>query len=204
MSGYPGAGATAGWLALSAVLAGVVALEVSEDVDLAPMVTAAPIEATATEADELDLTIVAAPSPDALDDIVERPLFSTLRRPFEPVIEEQPMVAAVPNQRLSLQLVGTMLSESSEVVLLKHPIKGLLRLREGQVVEGWKVGDIGHNLVELRRGDEVEWLRLRTDLLLPERQDHKTPNPPKKNNKGQEKAAATKPEATGERAPPAE
>jgi hypothetical protein len=129
------------------------------------------------------------PSLDLLEDIVGRPLFSASRRPVELVIEDQVEAAAVPTQNLSLELVGTMLSGSSRVVLLKHPTEGLLRLRKGQTVEGWEIGEIDHNLVELRNGDEVEQLKLRTDLLAPKRRGHQGPKLPRKSNEGEDKAA---------------
>lgn len=201
MAGYPGA--TVSWLAVSAVLAGIVALEISENVPLAPTVTAAPVETVLAEPVDLDFSVMAALSSDLLDDIVERPLFSTSRRPFEPVIEEQPQVVSAPNWQLSLQLVGTMLSDSSKIVLLKHPANGLLRLRQGQVVEGWEIGEIGNNLVELRRGDEVAWLRLRADLLLPAGQGPKTSNhqPDGPDNLPEEAAAMSPGTTTGEPQP---
>jgi type II secretory pathway component PulC len=188
MAGNPGAIVT--WLAVSAGLTGVVALEMSESVPLAPTVTAATVDTAAPAPVDVDLATVSALSPDALDDIMARPLFAASRRPFEPTVDEQPVAVSAPDQPLSLQLVGTMLSPSSSMVLLKHPSKGLLRLRQGQVVEGWKIGEIGNNRVELRRAGEVEQLRLRTDLLPPGRDGRNTGNAPRPGRSAAEEAAA--------------
>lgn len=201
MSGYPVA--TASWLTLSAILAGVVAFEISDDVHLAPTVTAAPIERMAADVVELNPATVIVPSPDALDDIVDRPLFSVSRRPFEPMIDQQPLTAAAPDIDVPLQLVGTMLAEASDMVLLKHPTRGLLRLREGQTVDGWKVGEIDQNAVELWRGEEVEWLRLRMDSPTLKRQGKALSNPRKQGHASREETAAARPQTAGEKQPAA-
>ena len=194
-------GATVGWLALSAALAGLVAYELSDDAPLAPAVTAATIEATASVSDDRTVTSVDTPSLDLLEDIVGRPLFSASRRPVETVIEDRVPAVDIPTRELSLELVGTMLSGNSRVVLLKHPTEGLLRLRRGQTVEGWEIGEIDHNLVELKNGDEVERLKLRTDLLAPKRPGRQGPNLSGQPNRGEGKAAEVLRAAKGQPAP---
>ncbi len=203
MIGRSGVGSTACWFALTAGLAGFVALEMAEDVSLTPAVTAAPIETVSVSADERAVMIVETPSSDILNDIVERPLFSASRRPFEAVDEKPDTIIQEPDQKLALQLVGTMLSGASRVVLLKHPTEGLLRLRQGQSVENWVVGDIDDHRVELRNGDEVEWLKLRTDLL-PLDHGKKRPAAPGKPKKTGLEAATAVPPSTGATPAPAQ
>jgi hypothetical protein len=186
-------GATVCWLGLSVLLAGGVALEISENAPLAPIVTAAPIEEVALGPVDSDPAVIASLSPLLVDDIALRPLFAASRRPFEPlIVEAQPAAATVQERDIRLELVGTMLSESSRIALFNHPDQGLLRLRRGQTVEGWTISAVGDEAVELKRGGEVEWLRLRADLLLPAAQRQKTPNQPKKAGNGHKDAAADK------------
>ncbi len=194
-------GATLGWLAVSAALAGVIAFELSGEAGLTPAVTAAPIEAPITEPDGMAPAGVVSPPLDLLDEIIGRPLFSASRRPEEAVIEERKVEVASPTRTFSFELVGTMLSGSSRVVLLSHPEKGLLRLRKGQTVEGWEVGKIDHNMVELQNGDEVERLKLRTDLLQPERPASKALTRPKKNIDGNPRSVLQPPDAKGQSLP---
>lgn len=194
-------GATVGWLAISAVFAGIIAFELSEEAGLAPTVTAAPIEAPLIEPDDTAPASVVSPALDLLDEIIGRPLFSASRRPQETISEEQPVEAPLPAQKLSFELVGTMLSGSASIVLLSHPEKGLLRLSEGQTIEGWEVGEIGHNTVELRNGEEFERLKLRADLLQPKRPAAKALKRPGKNNEGEPKAVFQPPDAMGKEQP---
>ena len=185
----PYSGATMCWLGLSVLLTGVVALEISENAPLAPIVTAAPIEEIALGPVDGDPVAEVSLSPSLVDDIALRPLFTESRRPFEPpIVDEQPAATTLKGQDISLELVGTMLSASSRIALLNHPDQGLLRLRRGQIVEGWTVGEVGDEAVELERDGEVQRLRLRADLLLPAAQRQKTPNPPKKAGKEEESA----------------
>ena len=177
MSGY--SGATAGWLGLSAILAGVVGLQISENVPLAPTVTAAPIETPAQGDGTFDLPALVPLSSDLVDEIVDRPLFSSSRRPFVPDLGEEIQAIEDGDQDIPLKLVGTMLAGTSEIALLKHPSEGLLRLRQGSRVDGWEVVKIDHASVELSRGDEIEVMKLRSGPDGEDDQAEPAPQPQK-------------------------
>ena len=152
---------TAFWLMASAGLIGVITLQMKDQPWLAPPVTAATV-APAPQQDRPEDGYLASPlDADWLDEIVERPLFSASRRPFSPP-EEKPAAKAEPKaEPLAFTLAGTLLSGESRVALLAHPTDGLLRLRQGQEVDGWRVDEIREDEVRLRRGPEVTLLSLR-------------------------------------------
>ncbi|MGI9510548.1 MAG: hypothetical protein ACR2QJ_14505 [Geminicoccaceae bacterium] len=178
---------TAFWLLASAGLTGVITLQVKDGSWLTPPVTAAIVEpAQIHDGDQTDL---ADRSPDAdwLDSVVERPLFSTSRRPFSPP-EDRPEIT--PEQDagpLTLSLTGTLLTGEARIALLIHPTKGLLRLRRGQKVEGWQVEEISDVEVRLRRGEEVTLLSLLEgvpNLILQQDADENLPTPAQPRQEG--------------------
>ncbi len=160
-------GAAAGWLLISAGLIGTIALQLDGRFQFAPSlaVTAAPNPPSGDTTDRLDGLAITPPSPAALDDIVDRPLFSSSRRPFLVIENEAPKAVAAKDQSLSLILAGTMLAGESRLALLQHPTKGLLRLRQGQAIDGWRIGEIGLDEVSLQQGGRTASLRLRKNPL---------------------------------------
>ena len=66
---------------------------------------------------------------------------------------------------LTLTLAGTLLVGQSRIALLAHPTDGLLRLRQGQKVDGWRVVEVREDEVRQRRGPEVTLLSLRKGAL---------------------------------------
>ncbi|MGI9418824.1 MAG: hypothetical protein ACR2RA_13395 [Geminicoccaceae bacterium] len=164
-------GATVCWLTTSAGLAAVIALQMNSELSLTSPVTAAPTEAATDEAEPSVNALADYLTVDTLDMIVERPLFSLSRRPFSPAVEQQEAPEGTARmQPLSAKLAGTMLAGSSRMALLTHPSKGLLRLREGQDVDGWRIEEVRDDEVRLERGDEVELLRLRKGTPQEDRQ----------------------------------
>lgn len=88
--------------------------------------------------------------------IVERPLFSTQRRP--PVKEEE-TPEAIPPPRLIL--TGVLISGDGRLVLLRRVgSKTIIRASEGDEIEGWRIEIITADRVVLRYGDAVEEVTL--------------------------------------------
>lgn len=161
MTRHSEAGAITFWLLLSAVLAGLVAFEVSNGLPLAPTVTAATIGVPAAVSEPAHNVTVSQLAADAVDAIIERPLFSASRRPVEPTANDQPTRVEDPVELIPLRLVGTMLTGNSRIALLQHPGQGLLRLGAGQDTGGWLVETVDQGRVRVRHGDQVKWLTLR-------------------------------------------
>ena len=116
------------------------------------------------EAENSQDLIVSTPSTDDLDQIASRPLFSKSRRPVSPAVEEISKTFDAAPRPLSLELAGTMLTGAARMVLLKHSTKGLLRLQQGQDIDGWRIEEIGLGEVRLRQGEQETWLRLRKNF----------------------------------------
>lgn len=149
------------WLMASVGLAGVIALQVKESLWLATPVIAATDEPARQHDPAVEAVMTSLPDIDWLDRIVQRPLFSASRRPFSPV-EGKPAAEPEPEvKKLALTLTGILLAGESSVALLTHPKDGLLRLAQGQKVDGWLVDQISGDAVHLKRGDEVTLLSLR-------------------------------------------
>jgi general secretion pathway protein N len=141
------------------VLAGTLAMELaaSPEPDFAPL----PVPAAAAPA-RLGAEIPTfTPEPAELSEvIVERPLFFASRRPPPP----EPDGPAPEVQKASMvdfALVGTILSSSGRVALVKPSKDPLVELAEGQAVGGWTVDRIGADSVVFRSGAEVETVPVR-------------------------------------------
>jgi hypothetical protein len=153
--------ATGIWLLLCTGLAGIVALELS--IPLAPQVTAAlapaPLPEFAPGPDAFD-----PPPRDAFAQIAARPLFSQSRRPFVPEseAEEEP-----PDDRIAIELVGTLLTDQGWAALLQPQNQDARWLRAGEKIAGWQVETIEREQVSLHLDDEAKILQLRADLVQP-------------------------------------
>ena len=158
---------TAFWLLASAILTGVIVLQINDELSLALPVTAASIEPDERQADgDSSRPVVGPPTDEWRDMIVERTLFSASRRSFTPPVKARKVVKADPERKpLTLTLSGTLLAGESKIALLSHPSHGLLRLRQGQTIDGWQVEKIWDNKVRLQRDAEVIDLSLRKDAL---------------------------------------
>jgi general secretion pathway protein N len=105
--------------------------------------------------------IPAAPSRFALPpletfaEVTERPLFSSSRRP----IAAETSAAVV--QPLSASLAGIVISPSSSSIIVMHgDPPTLMRLKEGDDIDGWSIRSIEPSRVVLRRGAEEQQLKL--------------------------------------------
>jgi hypothetical protein len=156
--------ATGIWLVLCAGLGGVVTLELSSSLPLAPQVTAALPAAPPPDLAPEPAAFEPPPST-AFGEISERPLFSTSRRPFVPetTAEEPPE----PEEVVSIELVGTLLTEGARAALLQPAGQAARWLRTGQKVAGWEVETIERDRITLRLDDEAKTLQLRADLTPP-------------------------------------
>lgn len=99
--------------------------------------------------------------------VVERPLFTSGRRPVSAVPSAPPRPAPVPPPSppppalpADLSLVGTVLAPPERVALLRQGHQPARRVREGEVFAGWTVGEIGDSGVTLSSGDSRHRLTL--------------------------------------------
>ena len=162
------AGGTAFWLVAAVGFSGVIALELTQDLPLAPEVSAAPGDGFAAEAVMDNAGTLRLPSADLIDSIIERPLFSPSRRPAAIAATLADTSASV-EEGLALELVGTMLRGDDHVALLRHPSEGVKRLREGDSAGSWTIIDVQSDRVSFERGDRVDTLVLRKDVVKPQR-----------------------------------
>ena len=88
-------------------------------------------------------------------EVVERPLFSSSRRPT--ATETQQHV----DQPLSASLAGIVISASSSSIIVAHgDPPSLTRLKQGDELDGWSISAIEPNRVLFRRGSEEQQLKL--------------------------------------------
>lgn len=149
-------------LACSA-LAVVVALELTEDLPIAPEVTAAP--PPALELPPQEVVEYRPPSRGEFDVIAMRPLFSVSRRPFEPEAAPAPEAGSDESAGLpEVQLVGVLLSATQRAALFA-PADGEQGywLNEGQMLEGWVIESVERDRAILRRAERTATLELRPD-----------------------------------------
>lgn len=156
---------TAAWLLASAGLCAAIVFQLNNDSLIAVPVTAAPADLSIEVADGSVVESFVAPDIALLDEIVGRPLFSASRQPFKVMIDQTSEAALATVTVLPFQLAGTMLSGDARFALLAHPERGMLRLREGQDVDGWRIDDIDVNEVFLTNGEET--MRLRLQKVVP-------------------------------------
>ncbi|MGH6942672.1 MAG: type II secretion system protein N [Geminicoccaceae bacterium] len=152
------------WFLVCAGLGGVIGLEFSESLPLAPQVTAGPPGAPRPQFAPDPLTFKPPPR-SAFDEIAARPLFSESRRPF---VSPKPEAAADPpatDQRI--ELVGTLLTGKTRAALLQPEGQDARWLREGEQVAGWQVERIEADRIMLGDGKETKTLELRADLAGP-------------------------------------
>jgi general secretion pathway protein N len=156
--------ATGIWLLLCTGLGGMVALQLTSSLPLAPEVTAAlpaaPLPDLATEGAAFE-----PPPSSAFGEIAERPLFSASRRPFVPETKAEELAA--PDEQVSIELVGTLLTEEGRAALLQPEGQAARWLRRGEKIAGWQVETIQRDRITLRLDDEARTLQLRADLVPP-------------------------------------
>ena len=155
------------WLTVCAGLAAVIAYQLSGGFQLAPTVTAAPPGASA-----LGLAgrpaLPRPPDEQTLEVIAARPLFSEDRRPY--VAPEGPDEAPAPHTPesvLQVELAGTYLAGPDQAALLAVAGGAPAWLRKGDQVEGWQIGTIAQDSVELSKDGRHQVVRLREDIAAP-------------------------------------
>lgn len=147
-----------------AALGGAIALELSEDLSLAPDVTAA--APSLPEVEEALVEPFDPPPPNLVTVISERPLFVPSRRPYvaPPPVEPAAGPAQAAAEPLTAELVGVMLTGARRAALVQR--KGSSspeRLSVGQSIDGWLVEQVEPRRAVLRRGAEERVLELRRD-----------------------------------------
>lgn len=156
---------TAALLLVCSGLATIVGLEVSEELPIAPEVTAAAPVALDLPPEQ-PLTYRSPPAGE-FDVIAERPLFSASRRPFVPEVAEEAAPAPEAGPDLGppeVELVGVMLSEERRAALMAPAAGGQPQwLYEGQSWEGWVIEGIEPDRATLRQGERSAVLELRSD-----------------------------------------
>ena len=187
----PFAGGSAFWSVVAVGLLWLVAHQVTDEQPTLSNVVAAPAGTSGDEKAVETNSVVALPSENLVERIVERPLFSETRRTAPPAMPQRPEADEAPDEALSLELIGTILVGDVRVALVKHPAKGLIRRRPGQSIGDWTLVDVEKHRVSLEGEDDLKTLTLRKDRI-------KRPKPHSLN-----KPSATDATANQERKPPA-
>ena len=91
--------------------------------------------------------------------LMERPLFSSTRRPI--VVEGNSAQAPVTQQGLDVALTGVIIADESKVALIV-PRNGVkpLRLSEGESYQGWTLSEVEAEGVIFRQGGRAQILEL--------------------------------------------
>jgi hypothetical protein len=155
---------TAAWFLASAGLCVAVVFQLNNEISITVPVTAAPADPKTIEMGYSNVDSLVPPDFALLDMIVDRPLFTVSRRPFESPIDTVPNVTPVVAKTMSFKLLGTMVAGDARLALLSHPEKGMLRLRQGQEVDGWRIEDVRGHDVMISRGDETVRLKLQKSI----------------------------------------
>lgn len=164
MAAQSKAWSTGALLLACCVLGGIVILELTEDLPLAPQVTAAAPDTS--ELPRQESIEYQPPPPDQFDVIAMRPLFSVSRRPFEPEAEATLESEADPDEDPGLpevELIGVLIADTRRSALLAPAGGQAYWLNEGQLHEGWVIERIERNRATLRRDERVAILELRPD-----------------------------------------
>jgi hypothetical protein len=168
MSSRSGGRSGVAWFLACTALAGVIGFEVSNGLPLAPEVTAAPAAAGFLRGGGGQAPGFAGPEASLVDTILARPLFLAARRPQAPGIDDNaPAKPLAAQSGGSLELVGTMVSGRSRIAMIGQAGNEVTWLREGQVIEGWRIAAIGQAQVRLERQGESRDLPLRESSTTP-------------------------------------
>lgn len=149
------------WLLLAtAIVGGVVYLERDNGLFAPPPRQLPNIAPIATESIALRSAPTLPPISD-FSEITERPLFSQTRRPPEPpTVEAPPPEEPAPVERNLFTVVGIAVSEQERAALVQvRRTREIVRVAEGDEVDGWKVTSIETNNVVFEKGalrDTVE------------------------------------------------
>lgn len=131
-----------------------------------PRVTAAPMESSAGPADEPEFSM---PPLENFAETLARPLFMDTRRPPEPGAEPvalepdpQPEPPKPTPKLVGMELSGIVITPASRVALVRSARgREVVRLKEGEEIDGWIVETIDPDRVVLRQADAFEELTLK-------------------------------------------
>ena len=130
------------------------------------------------DADAWRLPADELPDLDSLDETVNRPLFIAGRRPVEEqtaAAPEAPAVDAPASPPPTIKLTAIVLAGQEPIAYALDPTtSSVLRMREGERVEGWEVASITADGLELRQRERLEFVGLRPPAGPP------PPPPPKR------------------------
>ena len=162
-------------LILSAVLAGVLALEVMAGPFFVP-------EATSVSPGAKNSVVLPRESPaekpaiSTFAEVVERPLFTPSRRPPPPKTDST--IAASPEKPETFDLIGVIISADRRMALLRTVASSeVMQAVEGQSIGGWEVHAIKPTQVVLRRGNDSEVIKI-NDAAKPSAQSSPAVNNP--------------------------
>jgi hypothetical protein len=181
-------------LGFSAVLAGVLALEIVYGPFFVP--EARPVSSPGAK----NHPVVSSnePPPDkppisTFAEIVERPLFAQSRRPAP---KKETKVAEAAPKPETFDLIGVVISPAGRMALLRTiATSEIVRAVEGQNVGGWEVHAIKPMQVVLRRGDDSDVLKLSDAAALPAGSPAVVNNPSGMNNSASGEANSPSPSA---------
>jgi hypothetical protein len=145
-------------LILSAVLAGVLALEVMAGPFFVPEAPAVSPGAK-NSVDFPRESPAEKPAISAFAEVVERPLFTPSRRPPPPKTDST--IAASPEKPETFDLIGVIISADRRMALLRTVASSeVMQAVEGQSIGGWEVHAIKPTQVVLRRGNDSEVIKI--------------------------------------------
>jgi len=102
-------------------------------------------------------------------EVTRRPLFSATRQPPPETVKD------TQGNSTSFALLGVIISESGKTALIEHGAPpAMIRLKEGQAVEGWTLQSILPDRVVLQRGATEQELKLK-DRAAPPAQPPRQP-----------------------------
>jgi hypothetical protein len=144
---------------LAAVLAAVIGLEIfllsQDNLEIAKGGSALPA------AQRVDVAIEFPPV-DHYSEFIERPLFSSTRRAFQPS-DKTPLdpSGAVSANNVDLELLGISLSATHKLALIKTKRDNAQhRVGKGEEFRGWRLGEILADKVVMLNGDQLQELAL--------------------------------------------
>lgn len=121
-------------------------------------------------------TIGKLPPRAVYDEIVQRPLFRSDRRPYAPPQPQTTAVTAAPDPTLNyLSLTGIVNSpEITMAIFVDRRNNKVLRVEPGANVGGWEISEVGRYTVRLRRNGQERELMLLEPQRPPPRSDRRS------------------------------
>ena len=150
-----------GWLLFGALIAAAVAVAARIPPLLRPPHLPAPV-LTAPPPEDIpaaEIVLPELPGPEVLEPAFERPPMHQTRRPIEE--PESPAPPEPQPEPLDAALWGIVVSaEERFAVIAARGASAGVRVRVGDLFDGWTVESISDNEVVLHRGDRIETIRL--------------------------------------------